>query len=372
MVALTRIVLAHTGDFETSLAIPWLRDKHGAEVIALTVDLGRARDLNRIRERAMAMGAIRCHVLDARDEFARDYILPALQADALDEQGRPQAAALGRALLAKKLIDIAHMEGARVIAHGGSGTTCIDVSAPVIDPDISVLAPAREWTRAEAVDFARARSIPVPLEPVAFSIDHNLWGRSFAWRGTPDASQPLPHEVYTPAKSAADAAAPAAFVEIEWRSGAPAAINGVEMPLVDLIDSLETIAGVHGVGRAQAAELHRGGLVTHVAIEAPAAVVLHSAHQTLESMVTAPDLERLKQPLSHEYARIIDNGKWCSPARSAIDAFVHSMQAKVTGVVRMKLDKGQCHVVECASPFGTGDERTAGAAAPAAPGTKYQ
>ena len=371
MVALTKVVLAYTGDFETSLAIPWLIDKHAAEVVALTVDLGRSRDLNRIRERAMAIGAIRCHVLDARDEFARDYILPALQADALDEQRRPQAATLARALLAKKLVEIAHMEGARAIAHGGSGTTCIDVSAPAIDPDISVIAPAREWTGAQALEYARARNIPIPLASATYRIDQNLWGRSVAWLGSEDAAEKLKHDVYTLTKSAAEAAGTAAFVEIEWQSGAPTAINGVEMPLVDLIDSLETIAGVHGVGRIEAAEGRGAGRTAHETIEAPAALVLHTAHQALETMVTPADLQRLKQPLSQEYVRIVDNGLWFSPSRSAIDAFVHSMQPRVTGMVRMKLDKGHCHVVECASPFArTGDESAAGAAAPVAPASK--
>ncbi len=371
MVALTKVVLAYTGDFDTSLAIPWLIDKHGAEVVALTVDLGRSRDLNRIRERAMAIGAVRCHVLDARDEFARDYILPALQADALDEQRRPQPAALARALLAKKLIEIAHMEGARVIAHGGSGNTGIDVSAPAIDPDISVLAPAREWSGAESLDYARARNIPIPLASAAYSVDQNLWGRSLNWRGTGDAAETLPHGLYTLTKSAAEAAGTAAFVEIEWQSGAPAAINGVEMPLVDLIDSLETIAGVHGVGRIDAGEGRRAGRMAYETIEAPAALVLHSAHQALEMMVTPPDFQHLKQPLSKEYVRIVDNGLWFSPSRSAIDAFVQNVQPRVTGMVRMKLDKGQCHVVGCASPFArTGDERAAGVAAPIAPASK--
>ncbi len=371
MVALTKVVLAYTGDFATSLAIPWLIDKHGAEVVALTVDLGRARDLNRIRERAMAIGAVRCHVLDVRDEFARDYILPALQADALDERCRPQPAALARALLAKKLIEIAHMEGARAIAHGGVGSTCIDVSAPAIDPDISVIAPAREWTGAESLTYARAHNIPVPLVSAAYSVDQNLWGRSLAWHASEGVPETLPQDLYTLTKSAAEAAGTAAVVEIEWQSGAPAAINGIEMPLVDLIDSLETIAGVHGVGRIGAAEGRPAGQMAHETIEAPAALVLHSAHQALETMVTPTDLQRLKQPLSMEYVRIVDNGLWFSPARSAIDAFVQNVQPRVTGMVRMKLDKGQCHVVECASRFArTGDKRAAGAAAPVAPVSK--
>ena len=146
-------------------------------------------------------------------------------------------------------------------------------------------------------------------------------------------------------KSAAEAARTPAIVEIEWQSGAPAAINGVEMPLVDLIDSLETIAGVHGVGRIGAAESRPAGQMAHETIEAPAALVLHSAHRGLETMVTPTDLQRLKQPLSKEYVRIVDNGLWFSPARSAIDAFVQNVQPRVTGMVRMKLDKGQCQVV---------------------------
>ena len=181
----TRVILAYSGGLDTSVAIPWLKEKYGAEIIAVTLDLGQGRELNQIRERAMSAGAIRCHVLDVREEFARDYILPALQADAMYEERYPLATALSRPLIAKKLVEIAHMENATAIAHGctgkGNDQVRIDVSARAIDPAINVIAPAREWgmTRREEIAYARARNVSVPTTIASpYSTDQNLWGRS--------------------------------------------------------------------------------------------------------------------------------------------------------------------------------------------------
>jgi argininosuccinate synthase len=353
-----RIVLAYSGGLDTSVAIPWLKEKYGAEIIAVTLDLGQGRELNQIRERAMSTGAIRCHVLDVREEFARDYILPALQADAMYEERYPLATALSRPLIAKKLVEIAHMENAAAIAHGctgkGNDQVRIDVSARAIDPSIGVIAPAREWgmTRPEEIAYARARHVSVPTTIASpYSTDQNLWGRSIECGVLEDPWCEPPEDIYTLTKAPAEAPAVPAYVEIEWQEGVPTAINGVEMPLVELINSLETIAGVHGVGRIDMMENRLVGIKSREIYEAPAGLLLHLAHRELEGLVIPRDLQRLKHRLSQEYADIVYNGLWFSPTRSALDAFMQNIQPRVTGTIRLKLYKGDCRIVGRKSPF---------------------
>ena len=355
---MTRIILAYSGGLDTSVAIPWLKEKYGAQIIAVTLDLGQGRELNQIRERAMSTGAIRCHVLDVREEFARDYILPALQADALYEERYPLATALSRPLIAKKLVEIAHMENAEAVAHGctgkGNDQVRIDVSARAIDPAIQVIAPAREWgmTRPEEIAYARARNVSVPTTIASpYSTDQNLWGRSVECGVLEDPWNEPPEDIYTLTKSPADAPAAPAYVEIGWQDGVPTTVNGVEMGLVELIDSLETIAGVHGVGRIDMVENRLVGIKSREIYEAPAGLLLHQAHRELEGFVIPKDLQRVKTRLSQEYADLVYNGLWFSPTRSAIDAFVQDVQRRVTGTIRLKLYKGSCRVVGRKSPF---------------------
>ena len=353
-----RVVLAFSGGLDTSVAIPWLSERYQTDVVTVTLDLGQGRELNQIRERAMSTGAIRCHVLDVREEFARDYILPALQADALYEERYPLATALSRPLIAKKLVEIARMENAGAIAHGctgkGNDQVRIDVSARAIDPDIQVIAPAREWgmTRPEEIAYARARNVSVPTTIVSpYSTDQNLWGRSVECGMLEDPWNEPPDEIYALTKPPADAPALPAYVEIGWQDGVPATVNGVEMPLVELINSLETIAGVHGVGRIDMVENRLVGIKSREVYEAPAALLLHQAHRELEGFVIPKDLQRVKLRLSQDYADLVYNGLWFSPTRSAIDAFVQNVQRRVTGAIRLKLYKGSSRVVGRKSPF---------------------
>ena len=358
-----RIVLAYSGGLDTSVAIPWLKEKYNAEIIAVTMDLGQGRELNQIRERAVGAGAVRCHVLDVREEFARDYILPALQAGAMYEERYPLATALGRPLIAKKLVEIAQMENATAIAHGctgkGNDQVRIDVSARAIDPKIEVIAPARVWgmSRPEEIEYARVRNVPVPTTKSSpYSTDENLWGRSIECGILEDPWNEPPDDIYSLTKSPAEAPDAPAYVEIEWEKGVPVAVNGVAMPLTELISSLETIAGVHGVGRIDMVENRLVGIKSREIYEAPAGIVLHNAHRELEGMVIPKDLQRLKQRLAQEYADIVYNGLWFAPTREAIDAFVANVQQKVTGTVRLKLFKGDCRVVGRKSPFALYDK----------------
>jgi argininosuccinate synthase len=352
-----RIVLAYSGGLDTSVAIPWLAEKYRAEVVAVTMDLGQGKELDDVRERALAIGAVRAHVVDLREEFARDFILPALQAGAIYEGRYPLATALGRPLISKHLVEIARIEGAGAIAHGctgkGNDQVRMDVSARALEPSIKVIAPARVWglTRPEEIEYARQRGIPVPATVDSpYSTDSNLWGRSIECGCLEDPWQEPPEEIYTLTKSPADAPGTPAYVEIEFARGVPVKINGVAMSLVELIQSLETIAGDHGVGRVDMVENRLVGIKSREIYEAPAAVALHAAHRELQKFVTPRDLERLTAELAVKYADLVYNGLWYTPTREAIDALVAKVQETVTGVIRLKFFKGDCRVVGRKSP----------------------
>ena len=352
-----RIVLAYSGGLDTSVAIPWLAEKYRAEIVAVTMDLGQGKELDDVRERALAIGAVRAHVIDLREEFARDFILPALQAGAVYEGRYTLATALGRPLISKQLVEIARIEGATAIAHGctgkGNDQVRMDVSARALEPSIKVIAPARVWglTRPEEIAYARERGIPVPATVDSpYSTDTNLWGRSIECGVLEDPWQEPPEDIYLLTKSPADSPDTPAYVEVEFERGVPVKINGVAMPLVELIQCLETIAGAHGVGRIDMVENRLVGIKSREIYEAPAAVALHAAHKELQKFVTARDLERLTSDLGVTYADLVYNGLWYTPTREAIDALVAKVQEKVSGVIRLKLFKGDCRVVGRKSP----------------------
>jgi argininosuccinate synthase len=353
-----RIVLAFSGGLDTSVAIPWLAEKYRAEVVTVTVDLGQGASPEDVRERALAIGAARAHVIDARDEFARDFILPALQAGAMYEGRYPLATALGRPLIAKYLVEVAHIEGTNAIAHGcsgkGNGQVRMDISARALDPDIKVIAPAREWdlTWNDEIDYARERGIPLSTAADSpYSTDANLWGRSIECGELDDPWIEPTEDIYILTKEPTESPDRPAYVEIAFERGVPVSINGIAMSMVELVSSLDTIAGAHAVGRVDMVENRLVGIKSREIYEAPAAVVLHLAHKELQSFVTPRDLERLTSELGVKYADLVYNGLWYTPTREAIDALVRKVQEKVTGVIRLKLFKGDCRVVGRRSPY---------------------
>ena len=352
-----RIVLAYSGGLDTSVAVPWLADKYDAEVVAVTLDLGQGRELDDVRERALGVGAVRAHVIDVRGEFVQDYILPSLQAGAIYENKYPLATALGRPLIAKKLVEVAEIENASMIAHGctgkGNDQVRMDVSARALNPAIRVVAPAREWgmTRPDEIEYARANGIPVPASVEnPYSTDTNLWGRSIECGVLEDPWTEPPEDIYALTKSPMEAPDVPAYVELEFEQGVPTKVNGVAMPLTELVNSIETIGGAHGVGRIDMVENRLVGIKSREIYEAPAATVLHTAHRELEALVIPKDLERLKHDLGRTYADLVYNGLWFTPVRDAIDAFVAKVQEQVSGTTRLKLYRGDCRVVGRKSP----------------------
>jgi argininosuccinate synthase len=325
-----RILLAYSGDLDTSIAIPWLKAHYQAEVITATIDLGQGRELEEVRDRALAAGAVRAHVLDVRDQFARDFVLPSLKADALGGDHAVMALSLSRPLIARKLVELAEIERADAVAHGAGGTVDtperLEVLLRAIVPALKIIAVTREWSIAphDRAAYARARHIPLPLD-LDCTTDTNLWGRSIR------CSTPAPASAYALTKPRAECPDEPAYVDIAFDHGTPKAINGVFMPLLELIASLGTIGGAHGVGRVT--------MEGHLC-EAPAAVLLHAAHRELQARATTGDLEAFARTVSLKYVDLLRDGLWFTPLREALDAFVEKVQERVTGVVRLELFKG--------------------------------
>jgi len=350
-----RIVLAYSGSFEASLAIRWLKEQRAADVITLTLDFGQGRELEAVQDRALATGAARAHVLDVRDEYAREYVLASLKADAVGEAGLVLARALTRPLIARKLVEIAAIERAGAVAHGAvadGGQAPLDRLIAGVDPGANVIATRREWPadRQGQIAFATAHGLAAaPPADGRCRVETTLWGR---WVETNGASADA---IYTLTRSAADCPAEAATVDISFERGVPRAINGVSMPLIELIASLGTIAGAHGVGRIDMVENRMVGSKSREIYEAPAAVVLHEAHKELQKMVVTREADRFSRLVSVQYADTIYNGLWFTPLREALDAYINSVQERVTGQIRMKLFKGACHIVGRKSPFALAD-----------------
>jgi len=361
-----RIVLAYSGGLDTSVAIPWLAGKYHAEIVAVTLDMGQGKVLEDVRDRALATGAVRAHVLDVRDEFAHEYVLPALKADALYEDRYPMATPLGRALIARKLVEIADMERASAIAHGctgeGNDQVRLDITVRALRPKMAVIAPAREcgMTRPEEIEYARAHGVRVPSTIGSpYSTDSNLWGRSIEGGVHEDPRVEPPEEIYTLTRSPAASPDEPAYVEITFARGVPIAINGVEMPLVELVASLGTIAGTHGVGRLDMVENRLIGIKSREIYESPAAVVLHAAHKELQQMVTTRDGDRVSRLISLHYADLVYNGLWFTQEREALDAYVEKVQERVSGGIRVKFFKGDWRVMGRRSPFALDDQALA-------------
>jgi len=351
---ISRIVLAYTGGLETSAAIPWLSETYGAQVITVTLDVGQGRELAHIRDRALAAGAVRAHVFDLREELASEFVLRALQAGAMQDGRDPLSSPLSRPLIAKQLVAVAHIEETLAIAHGCGADNAdrvrLEASARALDPTLTILAPAAAWgfSRSELVEYARQHDIPVPAaieDP--YIVDANIWGRSATFLSpdgaAADWSEPS-EDLFPLTRPAAETPDTPAYVEIEFDRGTPIKINGVPMPAAELIQSLETIAGAHGVGRIDMIGRDVNGRASRQMLEAPAAIALHAAHRALQAFATPRELDRIASEMAGKYVDLVLDGTWFSAVREAIDAFVANVQQRVTGVVRLKLHKGACHV----------------------------
>jgi argininosuccinate synthase len=353
-----KLVLAYSGGLDTSVAVRWLHEKYGYDVIAVTIDVGNEKDFTVIKNKAIKVGAIKSMVIDAREEFVNNYIFPALKANAMYEGYYPLATALARPLIAKILVDVARAEGAKAIAHGctgkGNDQVRFDVGINSLAPDLKIVAPAREWgmTREELIQYAAKFGIPLPITSKSpYSIDENLWGKSTECGILEDPWNEPPEDACSWTKSLKAAPEEPEYLEIHFEKGIPLSINGQKMDGISLIKQLNEIAGNHGVGRIDMVENRLVGIKSRETYEAPAAYVLIAAHKALESLTLSKAQYRFKDRVSSEFSNLVYEGLWFTAHREDLCAYIDSTQRFVSGDVRVKLNKGNCTVVGRRSPY---------------------
>ena len=345
-----KIVLAYSGGLDTTVAVPWLMEKYGADIVTLTIDLGMV-DLESIRQRALSIGAVEALTVDGKDALVNEFLFPSLQAGTIYEEQYPLATALGRPLIARYLVEAAQNNGAYAIAHGctgkGNDQVRLEVGVMSLAPEIEVIAPIRDWgmSRDDEIEYAQARNLPINANRSRFSTDENLWGRSVEAGELEDPWLEPPEDAYDWTNPVKDAPEDPAYLEISFDAGIPKAIDGENMAGSALISHLNTLAGSHGVGRIDHVENRLVGIKSREIYECPAAVVLHAAHTSLEAMTLSKEQARTKARMAQEYSDVVYNGLWFTAHRADLNAYVQSTQRFVTGVVRVRLHKGTCTVV---------------------------
>ncbi|MFD2209783.1 argininosuccinate synthase [Virgibacillus halophilus] len=346
-----KVVLAYSGGLDTSVAIKWLQDKYEYDVIAVALDVGEGKDLDFVQKKALQVGAIKSYCIDAKALLAEEYVLPALQANALYEGKYPLISALSRPLIAKILTEIAHKEGASAIAHGctgkGNDQVRFDVAFTALAPELKIVAPVREWamSREEEIAYAQQNGIAIPIDvDNPFSIDQNLWGRSNECGVLEDPWATPPEEAFDLTASLKDAPDEPETLEITFAAGKPVALNGESLPLDELILQLNKLAGAHGVGRIDHVENRLVGIKSREIYEAPAAVTLIAAHQELEALTLTREVAEFKPIIEQKLSQAIYYGLWYSPLTSALKSFISETQKTVSGKVRLQLYKGHVQV----------------------------
>ncbi|HUR78198.1 MAG TPA: argininosuccinate synthase [Acidimicrobiales bacterium] len=352
-----RVVLAYSGGLDTSVAVAWLREELGVEVIAVAVDVGQeggGEEMDSVRNRALAAGAVEAEVIDARDEYAADFLVPALKANAMYEGRYPLVSALSRPVIVKHLVAAARRHGADAVAHGctgkGNDQVRFEVSTRALAPDLDVLAPARNWglTRDESIRYAETRGIPITAtREKLYSIDDNLWGRAIECGEMEDPWREPPPGVWLLTKQTATETRD---ITVGFEAGVPTALDGERIGLVELIARLGEVVGSYGWGRIDMVENRRVGIKSRETYECPASLALILAHNDLESITLERDLAREKARLEPRYAELIYDGLWFSPLKRAYDAFIDDSQRFVTGEVRLSLSPGSCRVTGRRSP----------------------
>jgi argininosuccinate synthase len=360
-----KVILAYSGGLDTSVAIKWLQEQ-GYAVVACCLDVGEGKDLEFVKSKALTVGAISSYVIDAKEEFANEYALYALQAHALYEEKYPLVSALSRPLIAKKLVEVAEKEGAVAVAHGctgkGNDQVRFEVSIKALNPNLEVIAPVREWrwSREEEIEYAKQKNIPIPVNLNSpFSIDQNLWGRSNECGVLEDPWVSPPEEAYdltTPLDKTPDTPD---VVEIGFEKGVPTTLNGKSYTLAQLILELNYLAGKHGVGRIDHVENRLVGIKSREVYECPGAITLLKAHKELEDITLVKEVAHFKPVIGQKLTELIYNGLWFSPLKDALISFIDQTQQTVTGVVRVKLFKGHAIVEGRKSDYSLYDEKLA-------------
>jgi argininosuccinate synthase len=360
-----KIVLAYSGGLDTSVLIKYIQERLNADVITVTVDVGQQEDLVGAAEKAKKLGVLKHYSIDAKDEFAKDYIFPAIKANALYEGKYPISTSLSRPLIAKKMVEIAEKEGATGLAHGctgrGNDQVRFDVTLESLAPEMKVIAPVREWglTRDEEIAYAKTKGIPVSESAKKYSIDASVWGRAIECGLLEDANNSPPDDAYEWTTAPEKAPDKAEIVSIKFESGEPVAINGKSMLPLELIEEMNKIAGRNGVGRIDHIEDRVVGLKSREVYECPAATVILEAHKDLEKMVMTRHQVLFKQSIDAEWVFLAYAGLWVDPLKDDLDAYINKSQENVTGEVKLKLYKGSMLVVGRNSPYSLYDKNLA-------------
>jgi argininosuccinate synthase len=358
-----RVLLLYSGGLDTSVMLKWIQDEYGAEVVCLTVNLGQpGEDYGVIEGKALKLGALECHVADAREEFAREYLAPAIRANALYGGGYPLFTALGRPLIAKLAVEYARTSGCDTIAHGctgkGNDQVRIETTVATLAPELKVIAPVRSWQmgREEEIAYAREHGIPIKTHPThgaestPYSIDDNLWGRSSEGRWIEDLGHAPEDDVFQLITRPEEAPDQSETVELAFEGGLPVALNGERLGLVRLIEATAEIAARHGVGIIDHIEDRIVGLKVRDIYEAPAAAVILTAHQDLERLVCTIHQNQFKPQLERQWAYLVYAGLWWEPLRGDLDAYMERVNERVSGTIGVKLYKGSARVVTRSSP----------------------
>ncbi|MHB1138641.1 MAG: argininosuccinate synthase [Microthrixaceae bacterium] len=349
-----RVVLAYSGGLDTSVAVRWMIENLGLEVICLSADVGQEGTLEGNREKALGAGAIAYEQLDLRQEFAEQYLAPVIKANALYEQKYPLVSALSRPLIVRHQVEMARKYGADGIAHGctgkGNDQVRFEVASMALAPDLELIAPVRNWgfTREDSIEYAARHQIPVgATKEKLYSIDDNLWGRAIECGEMEDPWAEPPAGVWQMTQLTASEPRE---LTISFEQGVPVAVDGERKPLHELIIDLNHTVGAYGWGRLDMVENRRVGIKSRETYEAPGALALMMAHADLESITLERDLQREKFRLEHRYAELVYDGLWFSPLRDALDAFIDASQEFVTGDVRLRLEPNRCDVIGRRAP----------------------
>jgi len=355
-------VLAYSGGLDTSVMIKWLQEKYNAEVITATVNVGQPEDLAEVEEKASNLGVLKHYSIDAKEEFATDYIFPAIKANALYEGKYPISTTLSRPLIVAKMVEIAENEGATALAHGctgkGNDQVRFDISIGALAPDLKIIAPVREWsmTRDEEIEYAKANGIPVSTAAKKYSIDQSIWGRSIECGALEDASKEPPEDAFEWTTAPEKAPNTPEYVTIKFKAGVPVALNKEALAPLALIEKLNKTAGKHGVGRIDHIEDRLVGIKSREVYECPAAAVLLEAHKDLEKIVLTRHEVLFKQQIDARWTFLAYAGLWLDPLREDLEAFINKSQENVHGEVRVKLYKGGLQVVGRSSPMSLYDQ----------------
>jgi argininosuccinate synthase len=355
-----KVVLAYSGGLDTSVIVSWLKENYGCEVVTYTADVGQGPDeLVGLEKKALDSGASKAYIDDLRGEFLDEYVFPTMMAGAIYERQYLLGTSFARPLMAKKMVEIAHKEGADAVSHGctgkGNDQVRFELGFKAFDPRLKVIAPWREWdikSREDALDYAAAHNIPVVQSRKSiYSRDRNIWHISHEGGILEDPWNEPEEAMFTMTVSPEAAPDQATYLELDFERGRPTAINGVTMDSVTLVDKLNQIAGANGVGRVDMVENRLVGMKSRGVYETPAGAVLYTAHRGLETLALDRETMHYKDTVSIRYAELVYYGQWFTPLKDALDAFVASTQQHVTGTVRVKLYKGSCTVVGVKSPY---------------------